>query len=212
MITDMNQVLGHTVGNALEVMEAIAYLRGDGVREPRQHEVTLALGAELLVLGGLASDTTAARARLQAALDSGAATEHFARMVAALGGPADLMERPAAYLPAAPVLVPVPAPTTGVMVGMQTRDIGMAMVELGGGRRKATDTIDARVGLTQVQPLGTHLQKGEPMAWVHAADAQSAQSAVAQLQQAFTVVDDGSSTSTWQTTPTVIETIAHPGA
>ncbi len=89
IMTDMNQVLGHNVGNALEVAEAIAYLRANGTasREPRLHEITMALGAEMLVLGGLASDLSTARTRLQAALDSGAAAEHFARMVAALGGP-----------------------------------------------------------------------------------------------------------------------------
>ena len=208
LITDMNQVLGTTVGNALEVAEAIAYLTGDGVREPRQHEITLALGAELLVLGGLAHDTTSARTQLQAALDSGAAAEHFARMVAALGGPADLLQRPHAYLAAAPVVVPVPAPRAGVLSAMHTRDIGLAVVELGGGRRKASDAIDARVGLTQVQPLGTRLQKGDPIACVHAADEASAQRAVVQLQAAFALGDDTSGgVRPWHATPTVLATV-----
>ena len=206
LITDMNQVLGNSVGNALEVAEAIAYLRGDGVREPRQHEVTLALSAELLVLGGLAADRHAARARLQTALDSGAAAETFARMVTALGGPADVMDRPAVYLAAAPVVVPVPAPCDGVIVGMQTRAIGMAVVELGGGRRKATDTIDIRVGLTQLQPLGTRLQKGDALAWVHAADTASAHHAVTQLLAAFHVSDAMDAPDRYDA-PTVMQTI-----
>jgi thymidine phosphorylase len=207
LITDMNQVLGTTVGNALEVAEAIAYLTGDGVREPRQHAITLALGAELLVLGGLAINTAEATNQLQSALDSGAAAEHFARMVAALGGPADVMERPSAYLAGAPIVVPVLAPHDGVLCAMQTRAIGMAVVELGGGRRKATDTIDARVGLTQVQPLGTRLQKGDPIACVHAADEASAQRALTQLQAAFALGDDTSGVQPWQTTPTVLATV-----
>ena len=207
LITDMNQILGRSVGNAIEVAEAIAYLRADGVREPRQHEITLALSAELLVLGGLARDTTVARQKLQAALDSGAAAEHFARMVAALGGPVDLMERPSAYLVSAPVVMPVPALRTGLLSEMQTRNIGMTVVELGGGRRKASDAIDTRVGLTQVQPLGAHLQLGEPIAFVHAADTASAQRAVTQLQGAFILSDD-TSVQPWQTTPTVLETIS----
>ena len=206
LITDMNQVLGRSVGNALEVAEAIAYLRGDGVREPRQHEITLALSAELLVLGGLVRDTTVARVKLQAALDSGAAAEHFARMVAALGGPVDLMERPDAYLLVAPVVVPVPALRAGLLSAMRTRDIGMAVVELGGGRRKASDAIDTRVGLTQVQPLGARLQAGEPIAFVHAADSTSAQRAVIQLQTAFTLSDDTCDVQPWQATPTVLST------
>jgi thymidine phosphorylase len=207
LITDMNQVLGTTVGNALEVAEAIAYLTGDGAREPRQHAITLALGAEMLVLGGLAASTTEATAQLQAALDSGAAAEHFARMVAALGGPADLIERPNSYLPSAPVVVPVPAPRAGVLSAMHTRDIGLAVVELGGGRRKATDAIDPRVGLSRVQPLGTRLAADEPLAFVHAADQASAERAVAQLQAACSITDlDGA--SPWQATPCVVDTVA----
>jgi thymidine phosphorylase len=203
LITDMNQVLGHTVGNALEVAEAIAYLRGDGVREPRQHAITLALSAELLVLGGLAANTTAARTKLQAALDSGAAAEHFARMVSALGGPDDLIERPGAYLAVAPVVVPVPAPRAGVLSAMQTRAMGMAVVELGGGRRKATDAIDTRVGLTQVLPLGANLQEGEPMAFVHAANTQSAERAVVQLQAACSIGNQVANQA-WHATPLVL--------
>ncbi len=212
LITDMNQVLGREVGNALEVAEAIRYLTGDSSvggsntgREARLHEVTLALGAELLVLGGLAANTAAARAQLQAALDSGAAAERFARMVAALGGPADLLERPAAYLCVAPVVLPVPAPRSGVLRAMQTRDIGLAVVELGGGRRKAGDALDLRVGLSQVRQLGEHLEASEPIAFVHAADCASAERAAAQLQKACTITDAG---FPWSATPCVMATIA----
>ena len=102
LLTDMDQVLGASAGNALEVRESIDYLTG-AAREPRLHEVTLALAASLLVQGGLHGDEDAARAAAQRALDSGAAAERFARMVAELGGPADLVERPADHLAAAPV-------------------------------------------------------------------------------------------------------------
>ena len=210
LVTDMNQVLGTTVGNALEVMEAVRYLRGDAsdvAREPRQHAITLALGAEMLVLGGLAANTKDATQQLQAALESGAAAERFARMVAALGGPGDLLERPDAYLPAAPVHVPVPALRSGILSAMQTRDVGLAVVELGGGRRRAEDTIDTRVGLSQVQPLGTRLAAGEPIAWVHAADAASASRAVAQVQAACALVDDDG-TGWVDAAPCVLDTVA----
>jgi thymidine phosphorylase len=103
--------------------------------------------------------------------------------------------------------MPVPALRTGLLSEMQTRNIGMTVVELGGGRRKASDAIDTRVGLTQVQPLGAHLQLGEPIAFVHAADTASAQRAVTQLQGAFILSDD-TSVQPWQTTPTVLETIS----
>ncbi|MFG6461553.1 thymidine phosphorylase [Roseateles sp. DXS20W] len=178
LITDMNQILGTDVGNSLEVIETIHYLTGKH-REPRLHEVTLALCAEMLVLGNLAADTAAARVKLQAALDSGAAAEKFAQMVVALGGPADLLERPSAYLPAAPVVKPVAAPRAGVITTMATRELGVAIVELGGGRRKAGDAIDMRVGFSDVRPIGTRVAAGEPLALIHAADEAAADRAIA---------------------------------
>ncbi|HEY1128841.1 MAG TPA: thymidine phosphorylase [Roseateles sp.] len=188
LITDMNQILGTDVGNSLEVFETIRYLKGEH-REPRLHEVTLALCAEMLVLGGLAADTAAARVKLQAALDSGAAAEKFAKMVVELGGPADLMERPEAYLSPAPVVKPVVAPRAGVITTMSTRDLGVAIVELGGGRRKAGDAIDMRVGFSDVKPLGTRVAAGEPLALIHAADAGAADRAIASYLAACTLGD-----------------------
>lgn len=186
LITDMNQILGTDVGNSLEVIETIRYLKGEH-REPRLHEVTLALCAEMLVLGNLAADTAAARVKLQAALDSGAAAEKFAQMVAALGGPKDLMDRPDAYLTAAPVVKPVPAPRDGVITTMSTRDLGVAIVELGGGRRKAGDAIDMRVGFSEVQPLGTRVVAGQPLALIHAADDAAADRAIGAYLAACTL-------------------------
>jgi thymidine phosphorylase len=188
LITDMNQILGTDVGNSLEVIETIRYLKGEH-REPRLHEVTLALCAEMLVLGGLAADTAAARVKLQAALDSGAAAEKFASMVGALGGPSDLMERPDAYLAAAPVVKPVLAQRAGVITTMSTRDLGVAIVELGGGRRKAGDAIDMRVGFSEVKPLGTRVAAGEPLALIHATDAAAAERAIASYLAACTLGD-----------------------
>ncbi|MBB5204020.1 thymidine phosphorylase [Inhella inkyongensis] len=183
LITDMNQVLGLTAGNALEVLEAINYLRGQDV-EPRQHEITLALCSQMLILGGLAADEQAARIKLQAALDSGAAAERFGQMVAALGGPADLMERPEHHLQLAPVKRAVPALHSGVLTAQDTRAIGIAVIELGGGRRVAADKIDTRVGFSAVRPLGRAVQAGEPLAFVHAADEAAADRAVAAYQAA----------------------------
>lgn len=188
LITDMNQILGSDVGNALEIVETIRYLKGE-YREPRLHEVTLALCAEMLVLGKLAADTAAARVKLQAALDSGAAAEKFAKMVVALGGPADLMERPSAYLAAAPVVKAVAAPRAGVICSMATRDLGVAIVELGGGRRKAGDAIDMRVGFSEVRPIGTRVAAGEPLALIHAADAAAADRAIASYLAAVSLGD-----------------------
>ena len=187
-ITDMNQVLGHSAGNAVEMREAIDFLTG-AQRDARLADVTLALGADMLVLGRLAPDVASARVQLQRVLEQGQAAEHFARMVHHLGGPADLLERPEHHLAGAPVQVPVPAVRSGVVAAHATRDIGVVVIELGGGRRKASDAIDHRVGLTRVCAPGTVVQQGEPIAWVHAADAASAERAVAALQQHIALAD-----------------------
>jgi len=182
LITDMNQVLGRSAGNALEVREAIDFLSGVE-REPRLREVTLALAARLLCLGGLAAGMPEARVKALRALDSGAAAERFARMVAGLGGPGDLRQA-MQQLPAAPVQCDVPAPRGGVLAAADVRAIGLAIVALGGGRCRAGDRIDPRVGLTQVLPLGSSVRKGEPLARLHAASQADAEAAVAALQAA----------------------------
>jgi len=179
-ITDMNQVLGHTAGNALEVLEAVAFLKGQA-KEPRQLEVTRRLSAELLLMGGLAKDEAEALQKIDHALQSGQGLEQFSRMVAALGGPADFVERPTHYLASAPVTLAVPAPRSGYVTSMATRDIGLAVVELGGGRRLASDTVDPRVGFSDFAQIGQPVQAGEPLAVVHAADVASAERAQASL-------------------------------
>lgn len=175
-ITDMNQVLGDSCGNALEMHEAVAFLRGQR-REARLLEVTRCLSAELLLIGGLAADTDQALAQVDAALDSGRALAHFSRMVAALGGPSDFAERASHYLPTAPVQLPVPAPHSGWVRAMDTRAIGLLVVELGGGRRQASDTVDPRVGFSQCVQIGQYVQAGAPLAVVHAATTPAAQAA-----------------------------------
>ena len=175
-ITDMNQVLGDSCGNAVEMVEAIAFLKGER-QEPRLLDITRTLSAELLLIGKLASDHTQALLQVDAALSSGRALEHFARMVTVLGGPADLITRPAHYLPAAPVQVPVLATRAGWVSGMDTRDIGLLIIELGGGRHRASDAVDARVGFTQFVQTGQRLEVGDVIATVHAADAAAARMA-----------------------------------
>ena len=181
-ITDMNQVLGDTVGNALEVHEAVAFLRGSR-REPRLLEVTRTLSAELLQLGGIAPDITRALQQVDHALDSGRAMEHFARMVSALGGPADFCDRPGHYLQPAPARLEVTASRSGWVADMATRDIGLQVIELGGGRRVATDALDARVGFSDFVQLGQRVETGDTLAVVHAATDEAAQLCANRLQQ-----------------------------
>jgi thymidine phosphorylase len=186
LITDMDQPLARSAGNALEVLEAVRMLRGEPA-DARLLEVTLALGAVVLALGKVVPDEAAGRERLLAALASGAAAERFARMVAGLGGPADLVERPQSFLPAAPVVVDVPAAQDGWIVTIDTRALGMIVVELGGGRRHPDSVIDPRVGLDRLLPLGRRVMAGEPVARLHAADRASADRELPRVQQAFQV-------------------------
>jgi thymidine phosphorylase len=186
LLTDMDQCLGRAAGNALEVAEAVDVLRG-GSGDPRLVEVTAELAAEALLLGGLAAAVEEGRAMARDALSSGAAAERFGRMVAGLGGPSDLLERPEAHLPRAPVTRAVEAAREGVVAAIDVRALGLAVVELGGGRRRAGDGIDPRVGLDRVKGVGERVGPGEPLCVVHAADEGSAEAARGRLLAAFTV-------------------------
>jgi thymidine phosphorylase len=182
LLTDMNQALAPAAGNALEVQVALDYLRGVA-RPARLHAVVMALGAAVLVQAGLAADDAEARVRLQRALDSGAAAERFARMVAGLGGPADVLAKPG--LPAAAVVRDVDGVEAGFIAAVDTRALGMAVVALGGGRRGSGDTIDPAVGLSDLLPIGTRVDAGMPIARVHARTAAEADDAIAAVRRAF---------------------------
>ncbi len=186
ILTDMNESLAPYAGNALEVRGAMDYLTGRS-RPARLHEVTLSLCSEMLVLGGLAVSEEEARVKLTAALDSGAAAERFARMVSALGGPADLLEHPDKHLDKAPFVVPAPALTAGYANVRDCRAIGLAVVALGGGRRRPTDSIDFAVGLTDLVGQGEQVSVGQPLAMVHARTQAAAQQAVREIQQAYAI-------------------------
>jgi thymidine phosphorylase len=186
LVTDMDAPLASSAGNAVEVAYAVDYLTGRA-REPRFHAVTLALAAEMLVIGGLAADVAEAEARLTAALESGRACEVFARLVTALGGPGDLVEAPERYLKRAPVVRPVTAPGSGVVERVETRAIGLAVIDLGGGRTRPQDSIDPSVGFTGLVRPGDRLEKGDPIGMVHAADEASAARAESALRSAYRI-------------------------
>ncbi len=188
LITDMDQVLGTTVGNAVELRETAAYLAG-GPRDPRLHEVVMALAAEMLVMGGLQPDLAGARAAAEAALASGRAREVFARMAAALGAPADFLDRIESHLSRAPVAKPCPAPAAGFVAGMDARAIGVAVVALGGGRVRASDDIDPAVGFSEVAGIGTPVRMGDPLAIVHAASESDADAAAATIQASIRIAE-----------------------
>jgi len=186
LLTAMDQALAPAAGNALEVQVALDYLCGRA-RPERLHGVVMALGAVALRQGGLATDEAQARARLLQALDSGAAAERFARMVAGLGGAADVLERPA--LPQAPVRREVAAGHGGWLGAVDARALGLAVVELGGGRRGSGDAIDPAVGLSALLPLGQRVEPGTPLACVHARSEAHAEAAVAAVRAAYSISD-----------------------
>ncbi len=201
LLTDMNQVLARSAGNAVEVREAVRYLRGDIV-SPRLHAVNMALCEQLLINGKLASDKADANRQLQTALDSGRAAEYFAKMVSAQGGPADFVDNYENYLAKAAVSKPLFATTSGTLTAMDTRSVGIAVIGLGGGRRIATDNIDVSVGFDDIQPLGTRIDKDTPLTMIHANSEADWQVAADAFLQAVTI-DEGD----YQPTPEVYEII-----
>ena len=189
VITNMSEVLGHSAGNALEVREALEYLTG-ARRDPRLHEVTLALGAEMLVLAGVEQDHQAARELLQAKLDAGQAARVFTEMVRALGGPADLVEHTDHYLPPAPVVEPVFRRQEGYVTAIDVRRVGNLVVALGGGRRRVEEAIDHRVGLTRIAGLGARIDPHTPIATVHARDEAGVELARETLARVFILAEE----------------------
>ena len=187
VITDMNEVLGTTAGNALEIEESVLYLRNE-VREPRLNEVVITLCAEMLLVAGEESERDAAMKRCEEVIVNGQAAEKFARMVEALGGPDDFMENHKTYLPHASVIRPVYA--EGVVCAVDTRAVGNAIIELGGGRRQVGEALDLSVGFSGIASVGTELDKNTPLAVVHAASEDAAANAEKNLLAAVTLGDE----------------------
>jgi thymidine phosphorylase len=189
LMTDMSQPLADAAGNALEIENCLAFLNGEKAGT-RLETVVLAEAAEMLLAAGVAADHDAAIAIARQALASGKAMEHFSRMVHALGGPVDFCERRQAYLPVAPEIRPVVAERAGYLVRCETRGLGMAVVELGGGRRRASDPIDHRVGIDRILPLGTKVEKGDVIARIHASTPSGAERAMAAVAACYSISDE----------------------
>jgi thymidine phosphorylase len=186
LITDMNETLGLSAGNAVEIRESVAYLT-NAHRDARLDEVVLSLCAELLLLGGVENQREVALRRAESAVSSGKAAEIFGRMVAALGGPADLLERIDHYLPVAPVTAPIAPAQSGYLSAVDARAVGNAIIELGGGRRRADDKLDLSVGFTDIAPIGAAVDRQRPLAVVHVASDAAAQRAIRNLRSACTI-------------------------
>ena len=186
LITDMNECLGHTAGNAVEIAESIEYLKNDQ-RESRLDEVVMSLCAEMLIMTDLESDGAAARSKVDEAVTSGRAAEVFARMVYELGGPVDIVDNYEMHLPTAPVTQAVYAADAGYVAAVDAFAVGNAIIELGGGRRALDDKLDLSVGLTNVAPIGSTVDKERPLAIIQASSDDTAQVAAAMIRDAYEI-------------------------
>lgn len=199
MITDMNQPLGDTIGNALEIKEVIDYLT-DVRQESRLHEVVLALAAEMLVVAGLVDSTDKGIQKAKDVLDNGHAAETFEKMVSELGGLNDILKNSDSHFKSASVVKPIPASQSGYVSEIDTRAVGLAVVELGGGRKKASDSIDHSVGFTHVLGLGEKVEAGQALGYVHAQNEDQANLSIQMVNDAYSISD-----SSFLQTPTIIE-------
>jgi thymidine phosphorylase len=186
LLTDMDEPLVPDIGNAIELRVALDYLSGRRT-PPRLHALTLALGREMLRAGGLATTDSQAEQQLVAARDSGRAAERFQAMVAALGGPGDLLDAPERHLPRAPITAAVPAPATGHIAAIDATALGMAVVALGGGRSDPSGQIDPAVGLCELLGKGEPVVAGQPLARVHARERSRLEEAIARVQGAYRI-------------------------
>jgi thymidine phosphorylase len=187
LLTDMDHPLASAAGNAVEVQNAVDFLTGRHI-DQRLWEITLALGAEMLVSAGIASDREDGAHRMEDAFRSGRAAERFSRMVAALGGPADFLEKPQAYLAEPPVkiFVDATAEEKGHLAGhlaFHTREIGLAVIELGGGRTRPQDPIDHAVGIVEI--AGRDWDGSTPLCRILARDNESAARAERRVRSAL---------------------------
>lgn len=184
LITDMDQPLARSAGNALEIIEIMQALTGQKTNSALW-EVTCALGGEALALGGLAADAEAGSLRIEEAMASGKAAEIFGRMVTAQGGPPDFVERWPDRLPAAPVTLMVPSERAGYVAAIDGEALGLAVVDLGGGRKREGDRINPSVGLSRLIGLGEEVERGQPLCMVHAASTDAAERAVTAVRGAY---------------------------
>ncbi len=189
LITDMNEALGQTAGNAIEIAESVEFLKNE-TREHRLNEVVVALCAEMLIVAGLESTKDAAKGRVEAAITSGEAIEVFSRMVAELGGPSNFVDRYTEYLPKASILKPVLPGDVGFLAEVDAHAVGNAIIELGGGRQHLGDELDLAVGISDIASIGELVGTDRPLAIIHAASEETAELAAGMIRDACTISAD----------------------
>jgi thymidine phosphorylase len=203
LLTDMNQSLAGAAGNSLEVISALSVLK-DEPEEKRLYEVSLALGVDLLVSSGIVASESMARERLTDSLSSGKAAEIFGKMVGALGGPNDFIERADEYLPKAQKIGDFPSPSGGYLQSVNGRILGQAVIELGGGRKQADDAPDLSVGLDHFVRIGERVSRGDSLLRIHTSCDRDLERVKTLLSDAFEFSENPINSK-----PLVIETISH---
>lgn len=192
LLTDMNEVLGHSAGNAVEIFETCAFLTDPRSADKRLLDVTLALAADMLALSGAIPDQDQALSAARSALENGKAADVFDKMVAAQGGPVGLTQTVQSHVELAPVVRDIPAPAAGVVTAIDTRAIGQAVVALGGGRTDPAAAVDHGVGFDHIVGRGTAIEVGQPLARVFARSDAAAEAAAHTLTASLTIEESGS--------------------
>ncbi len=194
LVTSMDEPLGRAVGNALEVREALEFLKGGGTQDLKA--LVFSLASELLVQGGLAAEVSQAREVLERVLSQGKALEKFRAMVEAQGGDPRVVEDPS-LLPRAPVVLRARADQDGYVTAIQAKEVGMTVVDLGAGRRRWTDPVDPACGVVLLKKVGESVEKGEPFFEVHARTEAAAGAAQARLMEAIQLNFEGITHERW---------------
>jgi len=182
LLSEMNQPLGHAIGNSLEVIEAIETLKGRGPGDLREH--CLAVATEMLLLGREGGDMDALRLDLERVLTSGQALERFASWISSQGGNPDVVADYTLF-PAAPVQSLVTSPRSGYLASIDARTFGLVAVELGAGRRVKEDAIDPGVGIVLHAGVSDYIEQGAPLMTLHARSEQEATAAAQKLLSAY---------------------------
>ena len=195
LITDMNEPLASAAGNAIEMKNAVQFLTGDAV-DPRNWEITVALCAEMLLIGGVVASRAEGTEKIEEAFRSGRAAEKFSEMVAALGGPTDFIENMEDHLMLAPMVADIYAQEDGFVQAIDTREVGIAVVELGGGRIRAADPIDHSVGFDALVGLGASVDANTPIARVYANSQEQIEKATARIRSAYRIGEKGTESKT----------------
>ena len=183
LLSDMSQPLGRAVGNALEVIEAIETLQGEGPADFAEH--CILIGAEMLILGGLAHSPAEGQLQLRALLHDGRGLEKFRVWIEAQGGDPHIVADPG-LLPRAATITTVPAPRDGYIARIDAREVGLTAVELGAGRHRKEDDIDHSVGMVLGPKVGDYVRAGEALLTIHAQSNANAREAGTRLLSAYT--------------------------